>query len=79
MHNQENNKGKTLLLVAGWLSVVLAFFEGSLILSIIAVCIGIVLRKDYHDRKKGLYLIIFGIVMGLSGPLLGWFVIRSMQ
>lgn len=78
MYQQENNKGKSLLLIAGWISVLYSFFQGFLILGIIAVIIGIVLRKDY-DRKKGMYLIIFGIVAGLSGPLLGWLVIWSMQ
>jgi hypothetical protein len=75
----KENPGKVLLLFAGWLSVIFAFLQSSMLLGVIAICIGLVLRKDYDKRKQGLWIMILGIIGALSGPLLGWLFIMTLQ
>jgi cytochrome bd-type quinol oxidase subunit 1 len=59
--------------------VIAAFFTGSIMLGVIALCIGAVLRMDYEEKKHGLQLMVMGIISGLSGPVLGWFIIWNMD
>jgi hypothetical protein len=48
-------------------------------LGVIALCIGAVLRMDYGEKKHGIQLMVMGIISGLSGPVLGWFIIWYMD
>jgi hypothetical protein len=72
-------KGRKILLVSGWLAVIAAFFTGTIFSAIVAVCIGVVLKIDYDEQRKGVYLIIMGILSGLSCPVLGTLVIWYMD
>lgn len=75
----KENRGEKILLGIGWLSVAGAFISSSVFLGIIAVCIGAVLRMDYEENRHGLYLIVMGIISGLSGPILGTLLIWYMD
>jgi cytochrome bd-type quinol oxidase subunit 1 len=78
LHLKEK-KAKKLLLIVGWLSVVVAFFSGSIILGLVAASIGAVLRMDYEEKRQGRHLLVMGIISGLSGPVLGWVVVRYLD
>lgn len=66
--DKEKNSGKILITI-GWLSVILAFVSFPIFLGIVAICMGIVLRRDYQKEKHGYILIVFGIIGGISGSL----------
>ena len=74
-----NLSGKKIIMLVAWFAVIFAFLKGSIILGIIALSLGFVLKKDYDERKLGLTLIIMGIVSGLSGPILGSYIIWYMS
>ncbi|WP_064092185.1 hypothetical protein [Rossellomorea aquimaris] len=68
------------MLILGWISVILAFFD-SIFFGAFAVGIGFILRKDYNVRSHGLALIIMGVISGLfgiiAGNLLVWLISRG--
>lgn len=63
---------KSLLMMLGWINALFAFVFFQLFCGIIAICIGIVLRSDYHAKKHGLVLIIVGIITGITGWILNY-------
>jgi len=69
----ENKKScKSLLITIGWINALFALVFFQLFCSIIAVCMGIVLRRDYHAKTHGLVLIIAGIISGITGWILNY-------
>ncbi|MGM0845641.1 MAG: hypothetical protein ACQEUT_11740 [Bacillota bacterium] len=66
-----NKSGKKILLVIGWAAIIYSFIISSIFTGLVGAGIGVVIRKDYQDKKTGLLLIIFGILGALSGPILG--------
>ncbi|MFJ7733649.1 hypothetical protein ACIQXF_17425 [Lysinibacillus sp. NPDC097231] len=71
MENEKNSK--PILITIGWISALFAFFFFQLYCGIIAICMGIVLRRDYHAKKHGLVLIIVGIIGGIAGWILNYY------
>jgi ABC-type antimicrobial peptide transport system permease subunit len=63
---------KSLLITIGWINALFAFVFFQLFCGIIAVCMGIVLKIDYHADKYGLTLIIVGIIGGIAGWILNY-------
>ncbi|MGE7909767.1 hypothetical protein [Lysinibacillus xylanilyticus] len=69
----ENKKScKSLLITIGWINALFALVFFQLFCGIIAVCMGIVLRSDYHAKTHGLVLIIVGIISGITGWILNY-------
>lgn len=66
---QEHNS-KRLLLLIGWVNVVFALLLFQAFCGLMAICMGVVLRKDYDAARHGLLLIIFGIVCTIAGWIL---------
>ncbi|MFT9819815.1 hypothetical protein [Lysinibacillus sp. NPDC056185] len=54
------------------LNALFALFFFQLFCGIMAICMGIVLRSDYHAKKNGLVLIIVGIIVGIAGWVLNY-------
>lgn len=75
----KEKQGKNILVGVGWLSVILAVVTPSILLGIIAVCMGLVLRKDYEERKHGMVLIVMGIMSGFFAPVLGVILVWYLQ
>ncbi|MEQ6353560.1 hypothetical protein ABNX05_02915 [Lysinibacillus sp. M3] len=69
--NSEKNY-KSLLLLIGWLNASFALVFFQLFFGIMAICMGIVLRSDYYEKKHGLILIIVGIIAGIAGWILNY-------
>ncbi|MFJ6208736.1 hypothetical protein [Lysinibacillus sp. NPDC092081] len=63
---------ESLLILIGWINVSFALVFFQLFCGIIAICMGIVLRNDYHAKKHGLVLIIVGIIVGIAGWVLNY-------
>lgn len=63
---------KSLLILIGWINVSFALIFFQLFCSIMAICMGVVLRSDYHEKKHGLILIIVGIIAGIAGWILNY-------
>ncbi|MFJ7733648.1 hypothetical protein ACIQXF_17420 [Lysinibacillus sp. NPDC097231] len=70
MENEKNSK--PILITIGWISALFAFVFFQLFYGIVAICMGIVLRKDYYAKKHGLVLIIVGIIGGIIGWILNY-------
>lgn len=70
MRNEKNCK--SLLITIGWINALFAFVFFQLFCGIIAVCMGIVLKSDYHAEKHGFTLIIVGIIGGRAGWILNY-------
>ncbi|MGG2081247.1 hypothetical protein [Lysinibacillus pakistanensis] len=64
---------KSILISIGWINALFAFVFFQLFCGIIAVCMGFVLRKDYHAEIHGLVLMIVGIITGIVGWILNYF------
>ena len=73
---EAKKNGGFILSSIGWLSVVFLFINlMSPMLMFIPICIGIVLRRDYEERKQeGLAMIILGIIGAILGFLLAVYV-----
>ena len=73
---EAKKNGSFILSSIGWLSVVFLFITlMSPMLMFIPICIGIVLRRDYEERKQeGLAMIILGIIGAILGFLLAMYV-----
>ncbi|MFD5853909.1 hypothetical protein ACFWGC_27730 [Cytobacillus pseudoceanisediminis] len=72
--------GRGILLTIGWLSVFLLTFNlMPPMLLFIPICIGVVIRRDYQGDKQGTAMIIFGILSGIVGWLLGMLVSNSLM
>ena len=73
---EAKKNGSFILSSIGWLSVVFLFITlMSPMLMFIPICIGIVLRRDYEERKQeGLAMIILGIIGAILGLLLAVYV-----
>ncbi|GKV67112.1 MULTISPECIES: hypothetical protein [unclassified Sporosarcina] len=69
--NMAKNDSRNILKVIGWLNAILALGFIPILLGIVAICMGVVLKNDYDEKKHGLYLIIGGIVGGLAGLIIG--------
>ncbi|MEB2301240.1 hypothetical protein LAV72_16610 [Lysinibacillus xylanilyticus] len=63
---------KSLLILIGWINVSFALIFFQLFCGIMAICMGVVLRNDYHEKKHGLILIIVGIIAGIAGWILNY-------
>ncbi len=63
---------KPILITIGWISALFAFVFFQLFYGIVAICMGIVLRKDYRAEKHGFVLIIVGIIGGIFGWILNY-------
>ena len=73
---EAKKNGSFILSSIGWLSVVFLFITlMPPMLMFIPICIGIVLRRDYEERKQeGLAMIILGIIGAILGLLLAVYV-----
>ena len=73
---EAKKNGGFILSSIGWLSVAfLAITFMPPFLMFIPICIGIVLRRDYEERKQeGLAMIILGVLSALAGFLLAVYV-----
>ena len=73
---EEKKNGGSILSSIGWLSVVfLAITFMPPFLMFIPICIGIVLRRDYPERRQeGLAMIILGVISAIAGFLLAMYV-----
>jgi len=73
---ETKKNGGAILSSIGWLSVAFLFITlMSTMLMFIPICIGIVLRRDYEERKQeGLAMIILGIIGAIVGFLLAMYV-----
>ena len=73
---EAKKNGGSILSSIGWLSVV--FLTFNLIppfLMFFPICIGVVLRRDYQERKQeGLAMIIVGFISAIIGFLLGLYI-----
>ena len=63
---------KSLLILIGWLNASFALVFFQLFCGIMAICKGIVLRSDYHEKRHGLILIIVGIITGIAAWILNY-------
>ena len=76
----EQKGGKRILLIMGWLSVTLLTFNlMPPMFLFFPICIGVVIRRDYQRDKQGTAMIIFGILSGIVGWLLGMFVSNNLM
>jgi len=64
---------KLLLLILGWVNVVAALLLFQAFCGLMAICMGIVLKKDYQAPTHGLVLIVVGILSTVIGWLLNHF------
>lgn len=64
---------KLLLLILGWVNVVAALLLFQAFSGLMAICMGIVLKKDYQAPTHGLVLIVIGILSTVIGLLLNHF------
>ena len=73
---EAKKNGGSILSSIGWLSVV--FLTFNLIppfLMFFPICIGVVLRRDYQERKQeGLAMILSGVIGTIIGFLLGVYI-----
>lgn len=67
------NNSKRLLLIIGWVNVVAALLLFQAFSGLMAICMGIVLKKDYQAPTHGLVLIVIGILSTVIGWLLNHF------
>lgn len=67
------NNSKRLLLIIGWVNVVVALLLFQAFCGLMAICMGIVLKKDYQAPTHGLVLIVVGILSTVIGWLLNHF------
>ncbi|KHE72512.1 hypothetical protein LD39_04160 [Halobacillus sp. BBL2006] len=68
---RKEKDSRKIIITIGWLSAILAIVIFPVFLSIVAICMGVVLRKDYELDKHGWILIIMGVAGGIVGMLLG--------
>ncbi|MFJ7886775.1 hypothetical protein ACIQYL_01650 [Lysinibacillus xylanilyticus] len=69
----ENKKScKSLLITIGWINALFALVFFQLFCGIITICMGVILRSDYHAKKHGLVLIIVGVLTGIIGWILNY-------
>ena len=73
---EAKKNGDGILSSIGWISVVLlAINLMPPLLMFFPICIGIVLRRDYQERKQeGLAMIISGVISAIIGFLLGMYI-----
>lgn len=64
---------KRLLLIIGWVNVVAALLLFQAFCGLMAICMGIVIKKDYQAPTHGLVLIGVGIVSTVIGWMLNHF------
>ena len=64
---------KLLLLILGWVNVVAALLLFQAFCGLMAICMGIVLKKDYQAPTHGLVLIVVGSLSTVIGWLLNHF------
>lgn len=78
----KDKKGSNILIFVGWLSVIFAVVTPSILLGLIAFCMGLVLKKDYEEKRYGIVFMILGIMSGISGyvigPLLIWYIEKAL-
>ncbi|MFI8577638.1 hypothetical protein ACIGEL_18150 [Rossellomorea aquimaris] len=78
----KDKKGTNILIFVGWLSVIFAVVTPSILLGLIAFCMGLVLKKDYEEKRYGIVFMILGIMSGISGyaigPLLIWYMEKAL-
>jgi FtsH-binding integral membrane protein len=78
----KDKKGTNILIFVGWLSVIFAVVTPSILLGLIAFCMGLVLKKDYEEKQYGIVFMILGIMSGISGyvigPLLIWYIEKAL-
>lgn len=70
---EEQKNGLNILQNLGWISVLLALGVYPPFLMANAISIGVVLRRDYQEKRQGKYMIISGIISGSVGILMGAF------
>jgi FtsH-binding integral membrane protein len=78
----KDKKGTNILIFVGWLSVIFAVVTPSILLGLIAFCMGLVLKKEYEEKRYGIVFMILGIMSGISGyvigPLLIWYIEKAL-
>ncbi|MCM0622973.1 hypothetical protein M5J14_00385 [Lysinibacillus sp. OL1_EC] len=67
------SNSKRLLLIIGWVNVIAALLLFQAFCGLMAICMGIVLKKDYQAPTHGLVLIVVGIFSTVIGWLLNHF------
>ncbi|SIS45681.1 hypothetical protein [Salimicrobium flavidum] len=72
---EETKNGRKILLTIGWLSAIFALGVIPVFLGPVAICIGVVLRRDYDSARHGKMLISAGIIGGVVGFSLGFMLV----
>ncbi|MBA2173749.1 hypothetical protein H0266_02440 [Halobacillus locisalis] len=68
---EEQKNGLNILQNLGWISVLLAIGVYPPILMANAISIGVVLRRDYQEKRQGKYMIFSGVTTGTIGLIMG--------
>ncbi|PFG03493.1 hypothetical protein [Bacillus sp. es.034] len=72
----KEKNGTNILIFVGWLSTLLAVISPSILAGVNAFCIGLVLKRDYGEKRYGMVFMILGVVSAIFGygigPLLVW-------
>ncbi|WRP07240.1 hypothetical protein U9J35_03475 [Rossellomorea aquimaris] len=71
--------GTNILIFVGWLSVILAFFTPSFFHGFIALCVGLVLKKDYEKKRYGMFFMVLGIMSEILPHVIGFILIGYME
>lgn len=72
-------KSTSILIFVGWLSILLAVITPSIFLGVIALCMGVVLKRDYDEKRYGMVFMVLGVMSALFGYALGPLLIWSMN
>lgn len=72
-------KSTSILIFVGWLSILLAVITPSILLGVIALCMGVVLKRDYDEKRYGMVFMVLGVMSALFGYALGPLLIWSMN
>ncbi|MCA1060190.1 hypothetical protein LCL96_14725 [Rossellomorea aquimaris] len=73
----EEKKSNNILIFAGWISILLAVISPSILVGVIVFCVGLVLKRDYGEKRYGMFFMVLSVVsviLGFGlGPLLIWY------
>lgn len=75
----KEKNGTNILIFIGWVSTLLAFISPSILAGVNAICIGLVLKRDYGEKRYGMVFMILGVVSAIFGYALGPLLIWSMN
>ncbi|PFA62818.1 hypothetical protein CN378_17390 [Bacillus sp. AFS015802] len=75
----KEKKSANILIFVGWLSILLAVISPSFLAGVIAFCVGIVLKRNYEEKRYGIVFMVLGVMSVVFGYALGPLVIWSMN